>query len=200
MDSSSGVDLQDYKIEKGFVQRIAFHLGIFHKKSRAALVVYGANASVVFGFGGYSSNSEFLRRLNDAPSIGGGRRVDSALDAAAAMLLDTRSTMPKAVILIMAGKQSSGLGFMPIKDAARPLHQLGAWVYIMAIGQPDVSELQRATIRPTDVFFARSFSGLHGYIAHVARYVANTSGRKRNDRKKLTNKQITIEIGTQTNR
>ena len=181
MDTSSGVDLNDYKIEKGFVQRIAFHLGVFHRKSRAAIVAYGANASVTFGFGDYSSNSEFLRLLNGAPSIGGERRVDRALDTAAVLLLDSRSTMPKAVILLMAGKQSSEVDSIPMKNAARPLHQLGAWVYIMAIGQTDASELQKTTIRPTDIFFARSFSGLYGYIAPVARYVANTSGKKRTE-------------------
>lgn len=179
MDTSSGVDLNDHKMEKGFVQRIALHLGVFNRKSRAALVAYGANASVVFGFGGYSSNSEFLTRINDAPSIGGERRVDSALDTAAALLLDSRSVMPKAVFLLIAGRQSSLVDSIPIQDAARPLHQLGAWVYIMAIGQTDVNELQKATIRPTDIFFARSFSGLFGYIAPVAGYVANTSGKGR---------------------
>lgn len=185
MDTSSGVDLNDYKIEKGFVQRIAMHLGVFHKKSRAALVAYGANTSVAFGFGGYSSNSEFLRRLNDAPSIGGERRVDRALDTAAVLLLGSRSTMPKAVILLMAGKQSGVVDSIPMKDAARPLHQLGVWVYIIAIGQTDVSKLQEVTIRPTDIFFARSFSGLYGYIAPVARYIANTSGKWRTEFKKM---------------
>lgn len=177
MDTSSGVDLNDYKIEKGFVQRIALHLGVFNRKSRAALVAYGANASVVFGFGGYSSNSDFLTRINNAHSIGGEPRVDSAFDTAAALLLDSRSVMPKVVFLLIAGRQSSLADSIPIKDAARPLRQLGAWVYIMAIGQTDANELQKATIRPTDIFFVRSFSGLYGYIAPVARYVANTSGK-----------------------
>ena len=165
MDTSSGVDLNDYKIEKGFVQRIAMHLGVFNNKSRAALVAYGANASVVFSFGGYTSNSNFLTRIN------------SALDTAAALLLDSRPFMPKVVFLLIAGRQSSLADSIPIKDAARPLRQLGAWVYIMAIGQTDVNELQKATIGPTDIFFARSFSGLYGYVAPVARYVANTSGK-----------------------
>ena len=177
MDTSSGVDLNDYKIEKGFVQRIAMHLGVFNNKSRAALVAYGANASVVFGFGGYSSNSEFLTRINNALSIGGERRVDSALDTAAALLLDSRSVMPKVVFLLIAGRQSSVADSILIKDAARPLRQLGAWVYIMAIEQTDVNGLQKATIRPTDIFFARSFSGLYEYVVPVARYVANTSGK-----------------------
>ena len=154
------------------------HLGVFHRESVAAVVTYGGNASVVFPIRGYSSSSEFLRRLNDAPSIGGERRVDRALDTAAALLLGSRSTLPKAVILITAGKQSTAPGTIPIRDAARPLHQLGAWVYIMAIGQSDVRELQKVTIRPTDIFFARSFSGLYGFVAPVGRYVANTSGNK----------------------
>lgn len=180
MDTSSGVDLQDYKIEKEFVQRIALHLGIFSRGSRAALVAYGANALVVFGFGGYDSNSEFVRRINDAPLFGGERRVDRALGTAAALMLHARSTMPKAVLLIMAGKQSSSPdAWRPtsVEEAARPLHHLGVWLYVMAIGQNDGSELQKALIRPTDIFFARSFSGLYGYIAPVARYIANTSGK-----------------------
>lgn len=181
MDTSSGVDLNDYKIQKGFVQRIALHLGVFNGKSRAALVAYGVNASVVFSFGGYSSNSEFLTRVNDAPIIGGERRVDSALDTSAALLLEARSVMPKAIFLLIAGRQSSDVDSIPIKDAARPLHQLGAWVYVMAIGQTDVSELQKATIRPTDLFFVRSFSGLYGFIAPVAGYVANTSGKEKSE-------------------
>ena len=176
MDTSSGVDLQGYKMEKGFVQRIALHLGVFNRGSRAALVAYGANSLIIFGFGGYSTNAEFVKRLNEAPMFGGERRVDRALDTAAALMLGARSTIPKAVVLIMAGKQSSAPNALSIKDAARPLHHLGAWLYIMSIGQSDARELQKATIRPTDVFFARSFSGLYGYIAPVARYIANISG------------------------
>lgn len=188
LDTSSGVNLNDYKIQKGFVQRIALHLGVFNGKSRAALVAYGANASVVFTFGGYSSNSEFLTRVIDAPTIGGERRVDRALDTSAALLLESRSVMPKAIFLLIAGRQSSVVDSIPIKDAARPLHQLGAWVYVMSIGQTGVSELQKVTIRPTDLFFARSFSGLYGFIAPVAGYVANTSGKEKMKIKKTVYK------------
>lgn len=177
MDTSEGVNLQDYKIEKRFIQRIALHLGIFAGRSRGALVAYGANSLVVFGFGGYNSNSEFVRRVNDAPMFGGDRRVDRALDTAAALMLGARSTMPKVVVLIMAGQHSADPDAMSIKDAARPLRQLGAWLYVMAIGPIDPRELQKATIRSTDVFFARSFSGLLGYITPMARYIANTSGK-----------------------
>ena len=177
MDTSSGVDLQDYQIEKSFVQRIALHLGIFTRRSRAALVAYGANSLVVFGFGDYNSNSEFVRRLNSASMFGGARRVDRALDTAAALMLSARSTMPKVVVLIMAGRHTSIPGAMSIQDASRPLRRLGVWLYVMAIGDSNPSDLQKATIRPTDVFFARSFSGLYGYIAPVARHIANTSGK-----------------------
>ena len=177
MDTSSGVDSQNYKIEKHFVQRIALHLGLFSRQSRAALVTYGATSFVVFGFGGYNSNSEFVRHLNDAPMFGGERRVGRALDTASALMLDARSTKAKAVVLIVAGKQSTASDARSVKDAARPLRHLGAWLYVVSIGQDDASDLLKATIRPTDIFFARSFSGLYGYIAPVARYIANTSGK-----------------------
>ena len=177
MDTSSSVNSQDYKIEKTFVQRIAMHLGIFTGRSRAALVAYGANSVVVCAFGGYDSNAEFVRRLDDAPIFGGGRRVDRALDTAAALMLGARSAMPKAVVLIMSGGPSRAADAVSITDAARPLRDLGAWLYVITVGRIDPSELQKTTIRPTDIFFSMSFSSLYGYISPTGRYIANTSGK-----------------------
>lgn len=178
MDSSLGVNSQNYEIEKRFVQRIAMHLGVFTGRSRAALVAYGGNSWVVFGFGGYHSNADFELRLNEALMFGGVRRVDRALDTAAALMLGARPTVPKAVMLIMTGDQSREANAMSITDSARPLRDLGAWLYVVAVGRTDPSELQKATIRPTDVYFAISFSSLYGYISPVAKYIANTSGKK----------------------
>ncbi|KAK2561274.1 Collagen alpha-6(VI) chain [Acropora cervicornis] len=175
MDSSLGVNSQNYEIEKRFVQRIAMHLGVFTGRSRAALVAYGGNSWVVFGFGGYHSNADFELRLNEALMFGGVRRVDRALDTAAALMLGARPTVPKAVMLIMTGDPSREADAMPITDSARPLRDLGAWLYVVAVGQTDPSELQKATIRPTDIYFAMSFSSLYGYISPVAKYIANTS-------------------------
>ena len=177
MDSSSGVNSQDYETQKIFVQRIAMHLGIFTGRSRAALVAYGANSLVIFGFGGYNSSAEFGRRLVDAPMFGGDRRVDRALDTAAALMLGARSAMPKVVVLIMGGEQSNMTDAVAITDSARPLRDLGAWLYVAAVGRSDPSELQKATLRPTDIFFAKSFSSLYRYISPMGRYIANTSGK-----------------------
>ena len=153
------------------------HLGVFQGETVAGVVTYGGNASVVFPLGGYRSNSEFIRRLNDAPSMGGVRQIDRALDTAAALLLRSRSTLPKAVVLITAGDQSTAPGTIPIGEASRPLRQLGAWVYVTAIGRMDARELQKVTIRPTDMFFASSSPGRYGFVRPVGTYVANTSGK-----------------------
>ena len=177
MDTSIGVNSQDYEIEKRFVQRIAMHLGVFKGRSRAALVAYGGNSLVVFGFGGYHSNADFELRLNEALMFGGVRRVDRALDTAAALMLGARPTMPKAVVLITAGEQSREANAMSITNSARPLRDLGAWLYVIAVGRTDQSELQKAIIRSTDIIFPMSFSSLYEYISPVAKYIANTSGK-----------------------
>ena len=178
MDSSSGINSRDYSIEKWFIQRMAMHLGVFQGKTVAGLLTYGGNASIVFPLGGYSSNSEFIRRLYDAPIMGGVRQTDRALDTAAALLLRSRSTLPKAVVLITAGDQNTAPGTIPLEEAARPLRQLGAWVYVITVGRMDVKELEKVMIRPTDMFLASSFSGLYGFVSPVGTYVANTSGKK----------------------
>ena len=180
LDTSSGVSLEDYDIQKTFVQRITMHLGIFNRQSRAAVVAYGANSFVVFSFGGYNSNLEFARLLKEARMFGGERRVDRALDTASAVMLNARSSKPKVVLLISAGKQSNASDVRPLKDAVLPLRHLGAWLYLIAFGQEDASDFLQVTIKPTDIFFSRFFSGpaVYGYIAPVARHIANTSGKK----------------------
>ena len=177
VDSSSDVHVRELKIVKGFIQRIAMHLGIFANKSRAALVTYGDEPEIAFALGGYSSNSEFVSRLNEARIVGGDRRMDLGLDAAVTLLLSARSTMPKAVILFTAGNQSNTPNSRSLEAVAQQLHHLGAWVYVVAIGPDvDLDKLRKAALKPSDVFATRSFAELYGYIAPVAKYIVNTSG------------------------
>ena len=78
MDSSSGVSFEQFKI----VNFVVSPLG-----PPAALVSYSATSNTVIGFSVYSSNVDFIRRINNAQFMGGKRKIDQALIHTASLLL-----------------------------------------------------------------------------------------------------------------
>ena len=106
IDSSLTVSRDDYGQEKALVKSLIRNFEVPHTKSRIALITYGTNARVVFRFDAAKSVEELERAIDNIPPIGGGRRIDRALDEAVLVMKDARQSVPKIVLLITAGEQT----------------------------------------------------------------------------------------------
>ena len=176
MDSSSTVNEEDYQKEKSFVKSVAKTLNVSPGNSRAALVTYGDRSSRILTFDILRSSSEFDTAVNNSPHVGGGRRVDLALDEVAGVLTTARSGVPVIVVLLVAGKQSRVVGAKALFDAAKPLHGQNRNVYVVAVGrEADLRELGRIVIRPSDIFSQVSFAALSSQAGIIGRSIQEGS-------------------------
>ena len=140
IDSSRGVTEDVYKKEKEFVNTLVGHFNINTRGPRATAVIYGNTASTISSF----VEPGLKGRVISAPLLNTPRRMDKALEHAADILKSSVGNR-KVVILLTAGRQSAG---KPVGDAVQQLRNVGAQIYVVAIGRdPNSGELARIVQR-----------------------------------------------------
>ena len=75
-------------------------------KSRTALITYGNRPQVVFGLENDLSSEALQKKIDSALPMGGGRRMDRALEEGAQLMKNSGQFIPKIVLLITAGRQT----------------------------------------------------------------------------------------------
>lgn len=171
MDSSRSMDLREYDRQKDFVKRLAkiFNVG---QGSRAAVIIYSDDPILSIDFEKYNTQKEFLDGVDALPYIMLRTRIDKALKMASQVLLDSRPGFPKIVIMMTDGRQTRDPDYVPLDQAAEPLHNAGARVLVIGIGpQISAAELMLMAKNPSDVFTVKSFNSL----VHAASDVAGKS-------------------------
>lgn len=106
MDSSSDVSANNYGKEKALVKALIQTLNALPNKSRTALISYGNSAQVIYGLENDLSNDALLKKVDSVPPMGGGRRIDRALEEGAQLMKNSGKSVPKIVLLITAGPQT----------------------------------------------------------------------------------------------
>ena len=158
MDSSSEVSQSDYRQEKEAVKSMARDLKVPSGRSRASVITYGSVSSRVVKFDGYRSFSSLESSIDSAPRIGGGRRIDLALEDAGNLLSEARSVR-RNVILFTSGRADPSS--RDLYEAAKRIFDENAELFIIAIGsRPNFKELTAAVKRPQDVFNVSAFINL----------------------------------------
>ena len=169
MDSSQTVTQEDYRREKSSIKSMARHLNVSPDKSRAALISYGSSASVVRLL---DSKDILYKSLNEAPLVGGGRRMDRALQEAAQLLSSARPSVPKLIVLLTSGKQPPESP--SLESAGELLRSLGGRLLVIAIGrEPDERKLGKSVERPEDVLHVASFKELEESADILAKGIEN---------------------------
>ena len=169
VDSSDDVTNDAFLREKYFVKQLARSLNIAPGKSRAALLTYSTNPQSSFNLEKYDTIARFEKGVDSVPYIGGTRRIDKALHAAANVLLEARPTALKIVVLLTTGKQTEDSDTKTLEEAVRPLQALGAMLYAVPIGkEPDVQELRQVF---DDVVLVATPTDLQKHITEVTRHV-----------------------------
>ena len=168
MDTSSFVTQGNLIYEKDFVKSLAKFLNVSPGSSRAALVLYGTFSITEMRFNDSRSLRDFSDGVDLAQAVGGLRRTDIALKEATNVLAEKRRGVPHVVVLITTGQQSSSVDGIPLDDALKPLENLGALAFVVAIGHnPDTS---------TNVLPVPSFNALPSRAYDIAKQIKITSG------------------------
>lgn len=170
MDSSTGVRSLTHQQQKDFIKAMARQLNIAPKQSRAALLLYSTSSSVIGDLDSFPNLQSFETAVNGAPHLGGLRRIDQALEAAARILSSGRDSVPKLAILLTTGRQAEVPGITPLDVASQSLRDVNARAYVIAIGKdPDVRELRLIVEEPSDVVSVSSGDYLIPKVSDVSR-------------------------------
>lgn len=177
VDSSSEVSRENYNKEKGFIKSLAKTLNLAPGKTRGSVVIYSGVASLEIRFNAYSNSTAFDEAVDDLPYLGSLRRMDLGLREGGDAMKDARPDVPKVVVLLTAGRQSLSSNLLP--QSVKPLQDLGANIYVVAIGsQPDDQELRPVVKEPGDVLQVSTFDDLTPQTRPIAKHIVNKTGKK----------------------
>ena len=176
-DSSNTVTVDDFRNEKSAVKRMARYFNVSPGKSRAAFISYGNSNQRVTSFNGYADLQGFDSIIDGAPRVGGTRRIDRALDAAAVELRQSTPTSQKIVVLMISGRHTPEQGAKTIDDASEQLRRQGVLTYVIAIGRdPNSHELRPIVDHPEDIFFISDFGKLPSRSIPIADEILQRTG------------------------
>ena len=161
MDSSTLVTEDDLRAQKDFVKSMMASFNVKRGQSRAALITYGQNSEKILRFDSYLSVNFIESAVDTATSVGGTARIDKALVDASDVLRDANPSIPWIVVLLAATGKEEDPHKNSIKAAAKRIHDLGARVYVLAVGrEPNVEVLEHVADHPRDVFKPPTFKDL----------------------------------------
>ena len=172
---SSSITVKNYQKERDFVKNVADTFSISEGKTEVGVVIYNNEASLWIRFGQHNNNEEFKAAVDKIPYWGGQTRIDNGLKMAAAGLFgaikQARANLPKILIVLTDGKQSSDSRATPLEEAVSPLLQLGVKVLAVGVGS-DVShdELRLIVERDEDIFTVDNFDELLAKSHGIARF------------------------------
>lgn len=174
MDMSSSITAKNYQKERDFVKNVADAFSISPGKTEAGVVAYNSEASLWIRFGQHNSNEEFNTAVDKIPYWGGRTRIDEGLKMATVGLFGSitkaRANLPKVLILLTDGRQSTDHRATPLNEAVLPLLQLGVKVLAVGVGN-DVSrdELKLIVESDKDIFTVDDFDDLLAKSHQIAR-------------------------------
>lgn len=179
LDSSDSVTTQHYDAQKSFVKQLSRYLNTMPDRTRGAVITYGSTATVITNFGDTSTTQEFYSAINNAPKVGGPRRMDSAIDSARNVFAKARPAVPKVVILLTTGSQAAGTQAGVLDKSFQRLYDLGARLYAVTIS-PQFIILPLRGSAGSDWFPVRSYINLPVYVMPLARHVSYDTGNTPN--------------------
>lgn len=170
VDSSSQLSRGNFTKEKQFVKTLARDLGVPTETSRTAVVLYDSLMRTPVRFETVKDLPTFSQTLDSQQQIGGGRRMDRALESAARIVQQGR---PSVVILITGGKSDPDA--KRLDEAVKPLIAKGAKTFAVVIGPTSlVSEVAPSVEDPQNIFQVRSFDELISKSKSIASSVVGT--------------------------
>ena len=181
MDSSDSVGIQNYQIQKDFVNAIAGSFDIQPTGSRVGVVVSGNEATLNIKFGDYLHGEDFQKAVNRLPYTPGNAKIDKALQVALTQLLvvqgGARPGVAKILVLITSGTQNQTVDNSLVDAVARKLQKLGVAVFLLGVSEKVDVKLLRPLITSDDnVFLEKSFEILMMKTRQVSKMACDRAG------------------------
>jgi len=181
MDSSDSIGIQNYQIQKDFVNAIAESFDIQPTGSRAGVVVSGKEATLNIKFGDYLHAEDFQEAVDRLPYTAGNASINKALKVALTQLLvvqgGARPGVAKILVLITSDIQNQTVDNGLVDAVARKLQQLGVAVFLMGVGEKvDVKLLHPLITSDENVFLEKSFEILMMKTRQVAKMACDRAG------------------------
>ena len=175
MDSSGSMTYSDFNKEKTFVKDAARELGVAAGQSRAAVILFSANAEVKIDFGQTPTLEGFQKAVDELNhQYGLHTRIDKALKLTAEKVFPAKATggWRRIVLLLTDGKQDHGgaADAIDLGAVSRPLREAG--VRLIAVGitkDANRAELVNITASEEDVIMARDFNDLRAKLINITR-------------------------------
>ena len=177
IDGSNNVSDDAFKLQKEFVKRLAKHFNISSTGPYGSVATYDSFVYTVAGF----AQPDFNTRVDETEKVGLRRRMDSALAQAASDIARTGRKGRKIVVLLTAGRQASVPGSRSLNVAVKPLNDVGAQTFVVAIGsQPRLDQLVFAVESPGDVIQIQQTDSLPAHSQRVAKQIKERKQKEGN--------------------
>ena len=122
----------------------------------------------------YQSLNDFDRDVDTLQILSGTRRMDVALTTAKNILGLEKSPGRNIVILMTAGRQALGYRGTPLSDSGKEARNIGAEIYVVAIGrEPSVEELRPLVADSRDIYQVGSFDYLKREAQPIGKDIVN---------------------------
>lgn len=159
LDGSRGVSERIYSQQKDFVKALANQFYVSPNGPRASGAAFGEEAGTIV----YFNEANFAEKVSRAKLVKTPRRIDRALKHAAKLFITRGRDGPKIVVLLTAGTQRQNPRLL--NNAAETLRNLGAVIYVVAIGSNNKPlQLNAITSKTQDIFQVASPDGLPLYV------------------------------------
>ncbi len=174
---SSGSLRSDHEKEKEFVKALADTFSISKEGSRASIITFNSNASINVKFSDHEVVADFQKAVDGLPEPTGKTRIDKALKLAKDELLTSkygaRENVPKLLVLLTDGTQTTAEGAVNPGDIAAELRQSGVRLIVIGVGKKvNTEELLRIAGENSNLYQATNFDELKSF-AFVERLHVN---------------------------
>ena len=172
---SSGSLSNDYDREKEFMKQLAGSFVIGQDATRLGVITFSQFADYSIRLSDFDNKIDFDLAVDAIPLMGSTTRIDKALLLAQTEMFQLtnggRGGVPKLLVLLTDGTQSSGPDVIRPDIIADEIRNSGINLLVVGIGQNvDYQELQTISGNSKNAFVADSFEELtsSGFIGNIA--------------------------------
>ncbi|XP_028390950.1 uncharacterized protein LOC114515803 isoform X5 [Dendronephthya gigantea] len=172
IDTSDSITHSDFEIQKSAVIMLARSFGLSDSKTHVAVIVYGSESRVAINLSDHVDLESFANAVRSIKYEGGQTRIDLALAIASNSVFTpsggARVGMPKMLIIMTDGQQTSAPDAIELSDAVAPLASIGIHIVSIGIGhEVDEYELMAISESRKNIYHVKTFDTLFDTVTVV---------------------------------
>ena len=172
IDTSDSITEENFEIQTTAVIMLARSFGLSLIGTHVSVIVFGSEAKTVIKLNDHTDLESFTNAVRDIKYQGGHTRIDLALAMASSMVFTpsggARDGIPKMLIIMADGQQTSAPDAIPLEEAVAPLASIGVQVVSIGVGY-ELDEFELLAISETrkNIYHVKSFDTLFDTITEV---------------------------------